>query len=469
MDISRYSLCKFGLLALLPVAAFADTASLVGDAFFVTASTGHFGTTATVNVGGVAGYRGLMQFDFSKLPPGTTGASVANASLRIFVNKVPAPGGIDIYAASGSWDEATVTGTGFPTPGNTVAMNVSVSVVNTYIVISVTDQVKAWLNGAANNGFLLIANPAATSASIDSKENQATSHPAVLEVNLVAPAGAQGPAGATGPPGGTGPIGPAGAIGPAGLAGPAGVSGGVGPLGDAGAVGPAGPVGPAGVTGAVGVNGPFGPAGPKGDTGTTGIPGVTGPAGVVGGAGLTGPQGPAGAKGATGTAGLTGVKGPTGPTGLTGPAGLAGSQGPQGSQGPTGAQGPRGATGATGPIGLLGPGGPQGVINNNFSITTPIAPGTIASSDTHNVLLINNTSANLVTLILPPANVAGKVLSLVGSDFSSAGNSILVKPQGTDKLLSFSAIQTSALPYQANFWLQVVSDGTGIWRIIAGQ
>jgi hypothetical protein len=44
-----------------------------------------------------------------------------------------------------------------------------------------------------------------------------------------------------------------------------------------------------------------------------------------------------------------------------------------------------------------------------------------------------------------------------------------VSPQGPDKILSFSAIVSSSLSYQANFWLQVVSDGAGIWRIVAGQ
>jgi hypothetical protein len=126
--------------------------------------------------------------------------------------------------------------------------------------------------------------------------------------------------------------------------------------------------------------------------------------------------------------------------------------------------------GAPGAAGITGLAGTPGLINNAFSILTPaLTPGTIASNDAHNVLLINNTSAGLVAVRLPPANVAGKVLSLVGSDFSAGGNSILVSPQGADKLLSFSAIVSASASYQANFWLQVVSDGAGVWRIVAGQ
>jgi hypothetical protein len=110
------------------------------------------------------------------------------------------------------------------------------------------------------------------------------------------------------------------------------------------------------------------------------------------------------------------------------------------------------------------------VIKNNFTISTSPAPGTIATDDNRNVLLINNTSGGLVTVTLPPANVAGKALTIVGSDFTNAGNSMLIKPQGSDKLLSFSTIVTSASSgLQANFWAEVVADGSGTWRIVAEQ
>ena len=471
MKITRSLLVLISVLAALHFPALADTAPLVGDAFFASGSAGHFGTTATVNVGGTAGYQGLLKFDLSKLPPGTSGGSVANATLRIFVNKITTAGGIDVYLANGSWDEATITGTGFPSPGTLVAPNISVAVVNTYIVIPVTDQVKAWLDGATNDGFLLVANPGSTSISIDSKENQATSHPAVLEIDLVAPAGPSGSAGVAGPAGGSGPTGPVGGQGQTGHSGPAGtIQGPVGPNGDAGPVGPTGPAGNVGVAGPQGPMGPAGPAGPKGDTGAAGITGFFGSAGPAGPVGPTGPQGPAGIKGSTGAPGSAGPSGPRGPAGQTGPTGLTGDPGIAGSAGASGPQGPRGPVGAPGPAGLAGAIGPKGVINNNFTISSSLAPGTIATDDNRNVLLVNNTSGGAVTVTLPPANVAGKVITVVGSDFTAAGNSMLVKPQGTDKLLSFSTIITSAsVGFQANFWAQVVSDGGGIWRLVAEQ
>jgi hypothetical protein len=470
MQISRRVLCTLALLVAVPASLCADTAPLVSDAFFAVGSAGHFGSTATVNVGGAAGYQGLLQFDLSKLPAGLTADDVANASLRIFVGKVPGPGAINVYAASGIWDEATLPDAGVPAQGNPVAMHVSISIANTYIVIPVATQVKAWMSGAVNNGFLLAADGATTSVSIDSKENQATSHAEVLEIDFAAPAGPPGPAGAAGPAGGIGPRGPDGAAGPAGPAGPAGVAGPAGAVGDTGAAGPAGPVGIQGIAGSQGPFGPFGPVGPKGDTGPTGFAGLAGPAGLPGPNGPVGAAGPAGLKGIVGTIGPSGPKGPVGPVGLAGPAGLTGAPGSPGALGPAGPQGPRGPMGPPGAAGVTGLAGTPGLINNAFSILTPaLTPGTIASNDAHNVLLINNTSAGFVAVTLPPANVAGKVLSLVGSDFSASGNSMRVSPQGPDKILSFSAIVSSSLSYQANFWLQVVSDGAGIWRIVAGQ
>jgi hypothetical protein len=135
------------------------------------------------------------------------------ATLRLFVNKVSAPGAVSVYAAASSWSESTVNGvTGTPGAGVLVAGPISVSVAGTYVVIPVTAQVQAWLNGSPNNGFLIQANALSTSVFFDSKENSATSHPAVLEV-LLAQGGVHGPSGA---PGAVGATGPTGAIGPTG-------------------------------------------------------------------------------------------------------------------------------------------------------------------------------------------------------------------------------------------------------------
>ena len=74
--------------------------------------------------------------------------------------------------------------------------------------------VQGWItNPATNNGIALSAGTAVVQ--FDSKENDQTSHPATLDIDLVD----AGPTGATGPQGPQGPAGATGATGAAGLAG----------------------------------------------------------------------------------------------------------------------------------------------------------------------------------------------------------------------------------------------------------
>ena len=413
-----------GVLALCQAAAWAQSAPLVGDAFFNPGAANNFGATVNINVGGIAGSQGLVQFDLTKLPAGTLASGVMAATLRLFVNKVSTPGAVDVFAAASSWAESTVNGTsGTPGPGALVAGPVSVSVAGTYVVIPVTSQVQAWLSGSPNNGFLIQANPGSTSVFFDSKENSATSHPAVLEVVLVPQGGAQGPTGAAGAVGATGP------------------------------------------TGAVG------PTGAPGDTGATGVAGAAGSTGAVG---LQGPAGPAGAAGSKGAAGLAGAVGPTGATGPPGPAGAAGATGPTGAVGPAGATGPAGVTGSqgmTGAAGATGAAGPRGLIQNNFTIS-PVQPanGAISPALTQNVILVSNPGA-VATYALPSAGVAGKELVIVLNDFSANGNFINLTAAAGDQIVIGSAIVcTTGAPctdtsFVVNFWIHVVSDGNHHWYV----
>ena len=212
----------------------------------------NFGGTVNVNIGGVSGFQGLFQFDLSKLPPGTTASNVLAASLRLYVNKVGTAGSINVNAANTSWTESAVTGLSGVGVGQLVAGPIGVSVAGSYLSIPITSQVQAWLTGAPNNGLIVSATPATTSLFFDSKENTSTSQPAVIEVVLTPPAGANGATGPAGAPGASGPA------------------------------------------GAPGVTGPIGDAGPQGQPGVTGPTGATGPAGPAGAAGATGPKGPSG-------------------------------------------------------------------------------------------------------------------------------------------------------------------------------
>jgi len=412
---------------LLQTAAWADQAQLVGDASFAPGNAGHLGATPTINVGGPTNFQGLVQFSLSTLPAGTTPAQVSNATLQLFVSRIGTPGSVDIYAANAPWTEATITGTGFPGPGTLVASAIPVSIANSYIVLDVTTQVKAWLNGATNNGFLIVADPSSSLVYFDTKESQTTSHPAVLEVNLF---GASGAVGATGPAGPTGATGSVGATGAAGLqgttgtiAGPAGPTGATGPTGPAGATGPGGSTGPTGLAGSTGPQGPAGSNGATGATGpvgSTGVPGPPGNVGVQGAPGLPGAQGPTGALGATG-----GI----GPAGATGAAGAAGNTGATGSQGPTGPQGAvgnGGALGNTGNTGPAGPTGPQGLFNNTSypvsslnNTVNSTATVTVPSGTANHFYLLNTAAAdniNNYNVDLPAATTAGQIIAVLNTN-----------------------------------------------------
>ncbi len=256
-------------LALSPLAAQALDAPLAADAHVSAAlPTVNFGGLSTVNVG--AGAVGLLRFDLGTLPAAVTAAKVVKASLVLYVNRVGAPGAVEVQTLFSPWAESTVTAATQPTgSGAGSGPLVPVSAANQFVAVDVTSQVKAWINGSANYGFALTPALSApgTTVFFDSKESTATGHSAQLDIVLAdqGPPGVQGPQGAQGPQGPAGPTGAqgvAGPVGPAGATGPAGARGATGPTGATGATGAQGPQGVAGVQGSQGVQGPQGPAGP---------------------------------------------------------------------------------------------------------------------------------------------------------------------------------------------------------------
>lgn len=484
-------LLAVGVAVFLHAAAWADQAQLVGDASFAPGNAGHLGATPTINVGGPTNFQGLVQFSFSTLPAGTTAAQVSNATLQLFVSRVGTPGSVDIYAANAPWTEATVTGTGFPGPGTPVAAGVPVGIAGSYIVLDVTAQVKAWLNGAANNGFLIVADPSNSLVYFDTKESQSTSHPAVLEVNLFSPSGATGATGPVGPPGLTGAVG---ATGPTGSPGATGTV--AGPAGPAGVAGPTGPAGAPGSTGSTGPTGPAGSTGPTGPAGQTGLAGPTGPQGAtgpIGPQGSTGPQGSAGAQGAQGLVGPTGV---TGSAGAIGPAGTSGAAGNTGVTGPTGATGPQGAAGNPGSIGATGNAGPAGATGpqglfNNTTYTVASLGNTVNSSttvtvpsSTANSFYLLNTSAgdtiNSYNLAMPAATTTGQVLAVMAT-IPFTGAYIWFYPASGDQIVANSFVAASNAvtntngegPTQGMYlqvssnWAQFISDGNHHWYLLS--
>ena len=283
--------------------------------------------------------RTFLKFSLATLLPGTTASDVAGARLRFWVNdNSTVAGAITLTPVTAPWDEYTLkdNSTGSLSFGSPTLSGLSITSINNFVSIDVTDWVKAWIAGTlVNEGIEIEASPTTTflDLSFDSKESDQTSHEPRLEVSLsrIGPAGPQGVSGVPGVPG---------------------------PAGSPGATGSTGPVGPAGSQGPQGPQGIAGPAGTKWFS-STGAPeqnlgdrfdyylDVT--SGDVwrkisneGGAVWAMQGNIRGLRGETGPNGLQGPAGPPGMNGFPGPAGLQGDIGPSGPVGPPGPTGPAG-------------------------------------------------------------------------------------------------------------------------------
>jgi hypothetical protein len=125
-----------------------------------------------------------MLFDLSSIPAGYTGANVAKATLKLYVNTVPTTGSFNLDYITSNWTETGITYNDSPTLGSTVVSGVSLAGSNAkgYLLIDVTAAMQAWLNGAqANDGLALVAN-SALNATFDSNETTTQSHPPELDV-----------------------------------------------------------------------------------------------------------------------------------------------------------------------------------------------------------------------------------------------------------------------------------------------
>lgn len=404
----RTPVLAIATLCLLPALRASD-ATLAGDTYVsAAAATSNFGTAANLVI--APNNAGLVQFDLSQVPPGST---VATAYLSIYVNKVLTGGTLNFATVTSPWTELGVTFNTQPVAGGTFA-SVNASAGNIFLLVDMTAQVQGWLANPASNFGIQITGSGSVSVQVDSKENTGTSHPASLQLAIIGPAGPAGASGAAGLPGSIGPTGPAGATGPSGVQ---------------GATGPTGPVGAAGPTGASGAQGV---AGPAGATGPTGPVGAAGPTGAQGAVGVAGPQGATGSRGATGPAGPSGAAGATGATG------------------PPGSAGPAGASGASGPT------------TNRFNMDTTARSSGYIIPDTDHFLfyLINNVANANATIDLPHATVAGKMVILIAAN-GVANSGILPAVQIGNTLVSNNGGAAGATKVIA------LSDGSGKWFILS--
>ena len=144
------------------------------------ASSTNYGPKPLLDVDG-ATQISYIRFDLASIP---AGASVSQATLKLYVNSVVAAGSFNVDYINGSWAESTITADLAPALGSTIESGVSLTTAdrNQYILIDITPAVVAWLDGSqSNDGVALVAN-SSFNATFDSKENTATSHPAELDI-----------------------------------------------------------------------------------------------------------------------------------------------------------------------------------------------------------------------------------------------------------------------------------------------
>jgi len=201
----------------LPLAA-QPNAWIAGDTYTVAGlPLANQGAADSLQVGN--GARTLLQF---RMPAPLAGAQLERATLTIYVNRVMQRGTFEVLPARGRWEEASVTEASFPAVGAAVS-RVAVNAAATYLSVDVTEVAREWLRTPAANFGLALTSPAGGATFLlDSKENSATSQPAVLELRF---SGSSGTGGLAGPMGPAGPVGPAGPSGPAGSPGPPGPPG----------------------------------------------------------------------------------------------------------------------------------------------------------------------------------------------------------------------------------------------------
>lgn len=197
----------------------AQQALLTGDSQINSAApTTNYGANPTLTVSSTTS--ALFAFDLVDfLPPGTTGAQVRAARLIVFPDQVTSAGIANLYQVTSAWNEASVTYATKPSIGTTIISARPNNATNLPVVYYLTGLVEGWVDNPSTNFGVELQTAGLANVTFDSKENTATSHPAVLEIDLANPPGATGATGAPGPAGPAGPTGPAGSPGATGPAG----------------------------------------------------------------------------------------------------------------------------------------------------------------------------------------------------------------------------------------------------------
>ncbi|MGC2561260.1 MAG: DNRLRE domain-containing protein, partial [Terriglobales bacterium] len=169
-----------GLILLLWTSAYAQVTPSQDSFTNTSAATTNYGANVLLDVDGAKEIT-YIQFNLASIP---SGASVSQATLKLYVNAVTTAGSFNVDYVNGTWEESTLDANNAPPLGASIASSVSITTAdkNQYILINVTSALQAWLNGGeTNDGLALVAN-GSFNASFDSKESKTTSHPPELDV-----------------------------------------------------------------------------------------------------------------------------------------------------------------------------------------------------------------------------------------------------------------------------------------------
>jgi len=168
------------LILLACTAAYGQITPL-GDTYTNSADpTTNYGAQKTLDVAAAKEIT-YIQFNLASVP---TGASISQATLKLYVNTVVTAGAFELYAVNGAWTESALTYSLAPALGSVIDSNVPITTAdkNQFILVPMTSTVQGWLTTpSTNNGIALVA-VGSFNATFDSKETTTTSHPPELDV-----------------------------------------------------------------------------------------------------------------------------------------------------------------------------------------------------------------------------------------------------------------------------------------------
>ncbi len=178
------------------------------------------GTLPQLGVGN--GMMSYLQFSLQEVPAGYRNEDLAEARLRLYVNRRAAAGRLAVRGGCAPFSESILSwNSRGANPCSSDAGLADIAEAGQWVSVDVTSLVK----GRLEEGSIALELSSATEAYFDSKENMASGQAAELVLRFRSPRGPAGPAGPAGPTGLRGPRGPAGAKGPPGRPGPEGVLG----------------------------------------------------------------------------------------------------------------------------------------------------------------------------------------------------------------------------------------------------